>query len=97
MGVLMRSCSCLRVALKGPADGRPAEGRPDEKRGSRNADERETAERGVLSDTAEGSDTADRSSEAEGGMWGKFAVTGVDSDKVGLTDMMAVGMMCRRR
>jgi hypothetical protein len=39
---------------------------------------------------AEGSEMADRSSEADGGCWGKFAVTGVDSDKVGLTDMMAM-------
>ena len=67
MGVFRRSCSSLIVALNGPAEGRPAEGNPDDGIGSRKADVRETAERGVLRDTAEGSDTADRSSDAEGG------------------------------
>jgi len=35
--------------------------------GSRNADDRDTADSGVLSEMADGSDTAERSSEAEGG------------------------------
>lgn len=68
MGVFWKSCSNLIVALKGPAEGSPAEGSPDEGIGSRNADVRETADRGVLRETAEGRDTADRSSEGGGGM-----------------------------
>ena len=91
IGVFWRSFSNLSVALKGPADGKPADGRPEEKRGSRNADDLDTADNGVLSESAEGSDTADRASETEGGRCGKFAVTGVDSDRVGLTDMIAIG------
>jgi hypothetical protein len=67
MGVFWRSCSSLMVALNGPAEGRPAEGRP-EGMGSRKADVRETADRGVFDETAEGSDTAERSSEADGGI-----------------------------
>lgn len=89
MGVFWRSCSILMVALKGPAEGRPAEGSPDEGIGSRKADVRETADRGVFAETAEGSDTADRSSEADGGILGKFAVRGVDTLRVGLVDMLA--------
>jgi len=85
MGVLSSSYSSLTVALRGPS---PADGRPAEGMGSRKADVREMAERGVLSDTADGSDMAERSSDAEGGMLGKFAVTGVDSERMGLTDMM---------
>jgi hypothetical protein len=68
MGVFWRSCSSLMVALKGPADGRPAEGSPEEGMGSRKADVREMADRGVFDETAEGSDTAERSSEADGGI-----------------------------
>lgn len=66
MGVFCISYSNLRVALKGPAEGRPADGRPDDGRGSRKADVREMADRGVS--TAEGSETAERSSEGGGGM-----------------------------
>ncbi len=63
------------------------------RRGSRKAEDLETADSGVLSESAEGSDTADRSSEeAERSFWGKFAVTGVDSDRVGLTDMVTADM-----
>ena len=90
MGVFRRSCSSLIVALKGPAEGRPAEGSPAEGMGSRKADVREMAERGVLRETADGSDTADRSSEADGGIWGKFAVRGVETRRLGLADMLAV-------
>ena len=61
MGVFWSSN--LRVALKGPAEGRPAEGSPCA-RGSRKADEREMADKGVLSEMAEGKDTADRRSES---------------------------------
>jgi len=67
MGVFRRSCSNLMVALKGPAEGSPAEGSPDEGMGSRKADVRDTAERGVR-ETAEGSEVAERRSEADGGM-----------------------------
>lgn len=91
IGVFCKSYSNFTVALRGPADGSPADGRPADGRGSRKADVREMAERGVLSETAEGSETAERSSDAGGGMLGKFAVTGVDSDKTGLVDMMATG------
>jgi len=99
IGVFSRSCSILTVALRGPAEGRPAEGSPAERKGSRNADVREIADRGVLSDTAEGSDTAERASAGGGGMLGKFAVTGVDSVNVGLVDMMecASGVEVDRR
>ena len=90
MGVFRRSCSSLIVALKGPAEGRPADGSPAEGIGSRKADVREMAERGVLRETADGSDTADRSSEAGGGIWGKFAVRGVETRRLGLADMLAV-------
>lgn len=90
IGVFWRSCSSLIVALKGPAEGRPAEGSPEEGMGSRKADVREMAERGVLTETAEGSDTADRSSEVDGGMCGKLAVRGVDTLRLGLADMLAV-------
>lgn len=86
MGVFCSSYSSLTVALRGP---RPADGRPAEGIGSRKADVREMAESGVLSDTADGSETAERSSVADGGILGKFAVTGVDSERTGLTDMMA--------
>lgn len=89
MGVLRRSCSSLIVALNGPAEGSPAEGSPEEGMGSRKADVLEIADKGVLAETADGNDTADRSSEADGGMWGKFAVRGVDTLKVGLADMLA--------
>lgn len=89
MGVFCRSCSSFSVALKGPAERSPAEGRPDEGIGSRNADVREMADRGVFPDIADGSDTAERSSEAGGAILGKFAVTGVDSLRAGLDDMMA--------
>jgi hypothetical protein len=68
MGVFWRSCSSLMVALKGPAEGRPAEGSPEDRIGSRKAELRETAERGVVVETAEGSDAAERSSEGVGGM-----------------------------
>lgn len=68
MGVFCRSCSSLSVALKGPAEGSPAEGNPEVGIGSRKADVREMADRGVFPDIAEGSDTAERSSEAEGGL-----------------------------
>lgn len=67
MGVFRRSGSNLMVALKGPAEGSPAEGSPDEGMGSRKADVRDTAERGVR-ETAEGSEVAERRSEADGGM-----------------------------
>jgi hypothetical protein len=97
MGVLRRSCSSLIVALKGPAEGSPAEGSPEEGMGSRNADVREIADRGVPAETADGNDTADRSSEADGGMWGKFAVRGVDTLRVGLVDMLAGGMVVERK
>jgi hypothetical protein len=92
MGVFWRSCSSLIVALKGPAEGSPAEGSPDEGIGSRKADVRETADKGVFAETAEGSDTAERSSGGGGGILGKFAVTGVDSLRAGLDDMMAARM-----
>jgi hypothetical protein len=69
IGVFWRSCSILMVALKGPAEGSPAEGSPAGKGSrSRKADVLEMADRGVFAETAEGSDTADRSSEADGGM-----------------------------
>ena len=75
----------MRVALNGPAERRPAEGSAD--RGSRKADVREMADRGVRSDRAEGSVTAERSSSVGRGILGKLAVTGVDSFKTGLVDM----------
>jgi len=95
IGVFWRSCSSLMVALKGPAEGSPAEGSPEEGMGSRKADVREMADRGVFAETAEGKDTADRSSEADGGILGKFAVRGVDTLKVGLADMLA-GCLAKR-
>jgi hypothetical protein len=65
--------------------------------GSRKADVLEIADNGVLAETADGNDTADRSSEADGGMWGKFAVRGVDTLKVGLADMLAGCMVVVKR
>lgn len=88
MGVFWSSCSSLIVALKGPAEGSPAEGRPEVGIGSRKAEVREMADSGVLLETAEGSETADRSSEADGGILGKFAVRGVDTLKLGRVDML---------
>lgn len=61
------SSSNLSVALYGPADGKPAEGNPD-RMGSRKADDRDTADSGVLSEIAEGREMADLSSEADGGL-----------------------------
>jgi hypothetical protein len=68
MGVFRRSCSSLSVALNGPAERRPAEGSPHDGIGSRKAEVRETADRGVFAETAEASDIAERSSDADGGM-----------------------------
>jgi hypothetical protein len=68
MGVFCKSCSSLMVALNGPAEGSPAEGSPEEGMGSRKADVLEMADKGVLEETAEGSETAERSSEPDGGM-----------------------------
>ena len=71
MGVFSKSCSSLMVALKGPAEGSPAEGSPDEGMGSRKsrkADVREMADKGVFTETAEGSDTAERRSDVDGGI-----------------------------
>lgn len=88
MGVFCKSCSSLMVALKGPAEGRPAEGRPDEGRGSRKAEVLEMADNGVFRETAEGREVAERSSDADGGILGKFAVRGVDTRSVGRFDMV---------
>ena len=58
------------------------------------------ADKGVLSEMADGSEIADLRSVADGGYCaclGKLAVTGVDSDRVGLTDMMALvlSVLCK--
>jgi len=94
IGVFCNSCSHLSVALNGLAEGRPAEGRPAEWIiGSRKADDRETADNGVLEEIADGSDTAERiDSESDREQLGKFAVTGVDSLSVGLADMVKTKM-----
>ena len=67
-----------------PADGRPAEGRPAEGRGSRRTD---LAERGVWTETAEGISRGTSRWTSRG----KFAETGVDSARVGLTEGMIAG------